>query len=204
MEEGERIVVAVFPVLGEPAAAVEPGDGALNDPALGFDDKALGAISAFDNLDYQTAHRSRGALSEDRSRIGAVSEQLAQERELSKQSGQQENATVAILNIGRSHQRVQHQAQRIDQDVTLLTFDQLAGIEAMRVDARAPFSALFTVWLLCRGASCQGFANWFRCVAQIPTGARASLRGRHVDRHSMGSEDEVEQSVKRAHSGRLR
>ena len=147
MEEGERIVVAVFPVLGEPAAAVEPGDGALNDPALGFDDKALGAISAFDNLDYQTAHRVRGALSEDRSRIGAVGEQLAQERELSKQSGQQENATVAILNIGRSHQRVQHQAQRIDQDVTLLTFDQLAGIEAMRVDARAPFSALFTVWL---------------------------------------------------------
>ena len=49
--------------------------------------------------------------------------------------------------IPQRHQRVQHQAQRIDQDVTLLTFDQLAGIEAMRVDARAPFSALFTVWL---------------------------------------------------------
>ena len=140
-------MVVILPVFGEPAAAVEPGDGALNDPALGFDDKALGAISAFDNLDYQTAHRFRGALSEDRSRIGAVSEQLAQERELSKQSGQQENATVAILNIGRSHQRVQHQAQRIDQDVTLLPLDQLAGIKAVWVDARAPFSALFTLWL---------------------------------------------------------
>jgi len=43
-----------------------------------------------------------------------------------------------------------------------------------------------------------------RVLVQIPTGARASLRGRHIDRHSMGSEDEVEQSVKRAHSGRLR
>jgi hypothetical protein len=40
-------VVAVFQVLGEPPAAVEPGNGALNDPTLGFDDKALGAISAF-------------------------------------------------------------------------------------------------------------------------------------------------------------
>lgn len=140
-------MVAVFPVLGEPPAAVEPGNGALNDPTLGFDDKALGAISAFDNLDYQTAHRCGGTVVEDGACIGAVSKQLAQERELSEQSGQQDNATVAILNIGGSHQRVQHQAQRIDQDVTLLTFDQLAGIEAMRVDARAPFSALFTVWL---------------------------------------------------------
>ena len=34
MEEGEPIVVAVFPVLGESTAAVEPGDGALDDPAL--------------------------------------------------------------------------------------------------------------------------------------------------------------------------
>jgi hypothetical protein len=41
-------VVAVLPVLGEPTAAVEPGDGALDDPALGLDDKAFGMIGAFD------------------------------------------------------------------------------------------------------------------------------------------------------------
>jgi hypothetical protein len=35
---------------------------------------------------------------ENRARIAAVSEQLAQERELSEQSGQQENAAIAILN----------------------------------------------------------------------------------------------------------
>jgi hypothetical protein len=75
---------------------------------------------------------------ENRARIAAVSEQLAHERELSEQSGQQENAAIAILNIGRSHQRVQHQAQRIGQEVTLLTLDQLAGIKAMRIDAGAP------------------------------------------------------------------
>jgi len=147
VEEGECIVVAVFPVLGEPPAAIEPGNGALNDPTLGFDDKALGAISAFDNLDHQTAHRCGGTVVEDGACIGAVSEQLAQERELSEQSGQQEYAAVAILNIGGSHQHLQHEAHRVDQDVTLLPLDQLAGIKAVWVDARAPFSALFTLWL---------------------------------------------------------
>ena len=38
---------------------------------------------------------------------------------------------------------------------------------------------------------------------QFPCWVLASLRGRHVGRHSMGSEDEVEQSVKRAYSGSL-
>jgi hypothetical protein len=42
---------------------------------------------------------------------------------------------------------VQHQAQRIDQDVPLLALDQLAGIKAVRIDAGAPFSAPFTLWL---------------------------------------------------------
>jgi hypothetical protein len=84
---------------------------------------------------------------EDRPGVGAISEQLLQERELPEQGGQQEYTAVAILNIGGSHQRMQHQAQRVDQEVTLLALDQLAGIEAVRVDESAPFSALFTLWL---------------------------------------------------------
>ena len=147
MKEGKCVVVAVFPVLGEPTATVEPGDGALNDPTLGFDDEAFGTIGAFDDLDHEAAHRCGGTVVENRSCIGAVGEQLAQERELPEQSGQQEDTTVAILNIGSRHQRVQHQTQCIDQDMTLLALDQLAGIKAVRVDARAPFSALFTLWL---------------------------------------------------------
>ena len=54
---------------------------------------------------------------------------------------------IAILHIGRCHQRVQQQSQPIDEDVTLLALDQLAGIEPMRIDAGPPFSALFTLWL---------------------------------------------------------
>ena len=145
MEEGECVVIAVFPVLGEPTATVEPGDGALDDPTFGFDDKAFGMIGAFDDLNHQAAHRCGSTVAEYRSCIGAVSEQLAQERELPEQSAQQDDTTVAILNIGSRHQRVQHQTQCINQDMALLALDQLAGIKAVRIDARAPFSALFTL-----------------------------------------------------------
>ena len=147
MEEGECVVVSVFPILGEPATTVEPGDGTLNDPTLGFDDKPSGVISTFDNLDHEAAHRYGGTVAENRPCIGTVGKQLAQEGELSAQSGQQQDAAIAILNIGGGHQRVQHQAQRVDQDVALLALDQLAGIKAVGVDAGAPFSALFTLWL---------------------------------------------------------
>ena len=66
---------------------------------------------------------------------------------MSEQCGQHQDTAIAVLDVGCSHQHVQHQTQRVDQDMALLALDQLAGIEAMRVDARAPFSALFTLWL---------------------------------------------------------
>jgi hypothetical protein len=39
------------------------------------------------------------------------------------------------------------QALRIDENVPLLALDLLSRIVAMRIDARPPFSALFTLWL---------------------------------------------------------
>ena len=44
LEEGERSAVEVLPVLCQTTAAVEPGDGALDDPALGQHDEALDLI----------------------------------------------------------------------------------------------------------------------------------------------------------------
>ena len=140
-------MVAVFPVLGKPTAAIEPGDGALDDPTLGFDDKAFGMISAFDDLNHQATHGFGGAVVKHRPCVRAIGEQFAQERKLTEQRGHQADAAVAVLNIGGGHQRVQHQAQCIDKDVTLLALDQLARVEAMRIDAGAPFSALLTLWL---------------------------------------------------------
>ena len=42
---------------------------------------------------------------------------------------------------------MQQQTERIDENMPLLALDQLAGIEAVRIDAGPPFSALFTLWL---------------------------------------------------------
>ena len=147
MQEGERVVVAIFPVLGEAAASVEPCDGSLNDPSLWFNDKAFGAIGSFNDFHHQIVYRIDGTALKHRSSIRAVGEQFAQERELPKQSGYQQDTAVAVLNVSSGHQCMQQQAQCIDQDVTFLALDQLAGIEAVRVDTRAPFSALLTLWL---------------------------------------------------------
>ena len=40
---------------------------------------------------------------------------------------------------------VEQQTERIDENMPLLALDQLAGIEAMRINAGPPFSALFTL-----------------------------------------------------------
>ena len=146
-EECEGGVVAVFPIAGQTSASVEPCDGPLDDPALGFDDEALGLLALLDDFDRQARHRLGGAGVEDRSRIGGIGEQLAQEGELPKQGAQQQHAAIAVLNIGRGDQRVQHETKRVDEKMALLALGQLAAIEARRVDAGAPFSALLTLWL---------------------------------------------------------
>jgi len=64
-----------------------------------------------------------------------------------EQRRHQQGAAVAILDIGRVNDRMQHQSMGVDQDMTLLSLDLLACIEAMRVDRGPPFSALLTLWL---------------------------------------------------------
>ena len=104
-------------------------------------------VGASDDFDRQAWHGAGGAVLKDRAGIGAVREQLAQEGELSEQGGQQQHAAIAVLHVGGSDQGVQQQPELVDQDVAFLALDQLAGIEAMRIDRRPPFSALFTLWL---------------------------------------------------------
>ena len=147
MQECERIVVSVLPVLGEPAAAVQPGDGSLDDPTLRLHDEAPCVVAAFDDLNPKVRHHVGGSVPKHRPGIGAVGKQLAKERKLPKQRGQQQDAAIAVLHVGGGHQRMQKETELVDEDVALLAFDQLAGIEPMRIDVGPPFSALFTLWL---------------------------------------------------------
>ena len=83
----------------------------------------------------------------DRSFIGAVGEQFFEKGEQAEQRREERAAAVAILNVGGGDEAVQQQALGIDQNMALLALDQLARIEAVRIDAKPPFSPLLTVWL---------------------------------------------------------
>ena len=54
---------------------------------------------------------------------------------------------VAILHIGRMHDRVQQEALRVGRDVALDALDFLGRIETDRINPHPPFSALLTLWL---------------------------------------------------------
>src|ERR1700738_4596985 len=54
-QERQGLSVEALPILGQAAAAVEPRDGAFDDPSLGQDRKALCYIGALDDLDVDLA-----------------------------------------------------------------------------------------------------------------------------------------------------
>ncbi len=60
---------------------------------------------------------------------------------------QNQKGAVAVLYVGRVNDDGEDQAEGVDQEMPLLARDLLARVIARRVDARPPFSALFTLWL---------------------------------------------------------
>ena len=134
-----------IPVLGQSAAAVEPGDGAFDHPTPGLNDEALHPIGSLDDLGLEIGQDAGQGAVKDRPLIGAVGEQFPEKGKQTEQGRQQRETAVAILNVGGGDDAVQQQALRIDQNMPLLALDQLAGIEAVAVDASPPFSSLFTL-----------------------------------------------------------
>ena len=145
-DEGEGCSVEVFVVLGEAAAAADPGDGALDDPASRDDLEALGLRGTLDHLDLPrgAGHGPVQLLTA----IGAVGEDRLKEGEQpARPPVQDQRSAVAVLDIGRMHDRVEDQTEGVDEQMALLALDLLARVIARRVDARPPFSAPFTLWL---------------------------------------------------------
>ena len=136
--------------LASRAAAVEPGDGAFDHPTPGaettkpgFNGRAIGSLRR--DLGLEIGQDAGQGAVKDRALIGAVGEQFPEKGKQTEQGRQQRETAVAILNVGGGDDAVQQQALRIDQNMPLLALDQLAGIEAVAVDASPPFSALFTL-----------------------------------------------------------
>ena len=112
---------------------------------LGWTTKPLHPIGSLDDLGLEIGQDAGQGAVKDRALIGAVGEQFPEKGKQTEQGRQQRETAVAILNVGGGDDAVQQQALRIDQNMPLLALDQLAGIEAVAVDASPPFSALFTL-----------------------------------------------------------
>ena len=104
-------------------------------------------IGALDDFGFEAGQDFRDRLVELRPLIGRVGKQLLQERMRPEQGRKQQDAAVAILDVGGMNDGVQQQTQRVYENMALLALDLLARIIAMRIDAGPPFSALFTLWL---------------------------------------------------------
>src|SRR5271165_7411281 len=144
-EERERVAVQALPVLGQSAAAVQPADGPLDDPALGQDHE-LADVRTLDDLDIDLSASAAEPPLEFRPLIAIVGVELQQERKHAKQRGHQQHAPVTVLNVRCVDDALHQQALRIDEDVSFLALDLLCGIKPMRV-REPPFSALLTLWL---------------------------------------------------------
>ena len=134
-QECKGAAIEIFPVLGEAAATIEPRNRAFDDPTLGQSYEPLGLRRSFHDFGFQAGQDFGERVAEDRPLIGAVGKQLHEEWKLPEQRRQQCDAAIAILNAGGMNDGVQQQAQRIDQNMPLLALDQLAGIEAVRINA---------------------------------------------------------------------
>ena len=62
-------------------------------------------------------------MHKNRALIGAVGKQLLKKRKFAEQRGEQQEAPIAILDVGGMDDGVQQQAQRIDQNMPLLALD---------------------------------------------------------------------------------
>ena len=132
-------------VSGEPAAAADPGEGALDDPALREDDEAV-PVAAADDLKLPEASAGDGGF-HLLPLVAGVADDALDEREAPSRLPEQRLCAVTILYAGRVNVDGEQQAERVGQDVALAANHLLAGIVAGRIKRSPPLTAPFAVWL---------------------------------------------------------
>ena len=93
--------VEILPILGEPSATIEPGNGALDDPAFWQDHKSADLIGTFDDFNVEMRQNFCKPVRKFWPLISAVGEQRLQKGKHAEQCCRDENASIAILNVGR-------------------------------------------------------------------------------------------------------
>jgi hypothetical protein len=104
-------------VLGQAAIAAEPGERALDQPALGQDGKAMAAGRTLDDLEPQAL--LRGGTGGSLALIAAIGEDQTEPGKAPAQAAADQRQPVAVLDAGGVDHDHQQQAQRVDQDVAL-------------------------------------------------------------------------------------
>ena len=140
-------MVQAFPILGKPAASVEPSDCSFDDPAFGEDRESLGNVRPLHDLDVDLSKDPLQADLEFRPLVATIGVEFQQKRVHAEQGGHQQDAAVAVLDVRRVDNGMEQQTLRVYQDMPLLALDLLAAIVPVRVNRDPPFSALLTLWL---------------------------------------------------------
>ena len=104
-------------------------------------------IGTPDDIGFEVGQGFGEGFLEFRALIASVRKQLPQQGMHSVQGCKQQDAAVAILDVGGMDDGVKQQAQSVYEYMALLALDLLGGVIAGRIDVRPPFSALFTLWL---------------------------------------------------------
>src|SRR4249920_2051811 len=107
--------------------------------------------------------------------IPAVGEERLQKWKHAEQCRHDENASIAILDVGRMNDSVEQETYCVDKNVPLLALDLLARIVAVRINARPPYMGRL------KSSACLRRFNF----ALNPAGL--ILRSQHVPAQSIGS-----------------
>jgi len=135
--EGSGGSSVALEVAGQAAVSADPGEAALDDPALGQDHEVM-SLAAFDDFQGPTS-RIGGRLCRLGPLVAGVGKDPLDEGEAGSGLAQNLAQAIAILDVGRMDDDAQQEAERIDEDVPLATRDLLARIKALRVERGAPF-----------------------------------------------------------------
>ena len=117
-------------ILRQPPMTRDPGKRALNDPSARLHSEAVRAGLALRDLELPTATLLSARLRQLLASGGGVRPDLLEPRHKASKAAEESAGTNGIVHVGRDHMPSDGQGQRVDQQMPLPAFDELAAIVA--------------------------------------------------------------------------